>query len=121
MIALPKAALLSGLPDSDPPAASNTDEPVYSVKHQPQPALSRIEPLGDRHLIRLVTARHLRLRVRTSVTSPPIAGANHPGDQASVDLIIRNVVALARSHASRKGWVTRERLEAARAAGKGKT
>jgi len=111
-MSIPKASPLSGLPGTDPPA-SNTDEPLYSVKHQERQrveAKSRIAPLEEAALLKVTRARHLRLRQLGPAEPVPAFGSNHPGDQAVIDLITRNVVAIARSHTSRKGWVTRKRL-----------
>jgi len=101
MIPLPKASPLSGLPDSGSPA-SNTDESLYSVKHQLRPLVSRIAPLDEAALLKVTRTRHLRLRERL------------PTEQQIVDLITRNIITLVRSHASRKGWATRKRLAATR-------
>lgn len=121
MTALPKAAPLSGLPGTDPPP-SNTDEPLYSVKHQPlqlvradaPKSASRIEPLGESALLKVTKTRRLRLRARPAAAA---FGSNHPPeDQAVIDLITRNIKILSRSHASKKGWCTRKRLAETRKA-----
>jgi hypothetical protein len=90
MTAFPKASPLSGLPEADPPA-SNTDESSFCKRCRRAVCACR------------ASAFHV----------------THPQDQPVIDLITRNIKALIRREASKRGWRSRKRMAAARAAGKG--
>lgn len=52
----------------------------------------------------------------TELAEDPVFHEKHPEDQAVVTTINRNIRRIIRSHASKRAWATRKRMQAARAA-----